>query len=147
AAAVPPPIPYASAEGVARDPGDTSAAAPPGTDDRVDSSATFRELAVLGNIERRNVSQTFRGGEVTAIMGAVEIDLRECRMAGNEAYVDLLAIMGGVELRIPKGWAVESRMSALLAGLDDRSEPPVVPGAPRLVLRGTAFLGGIEIRN
>src|SRR5688572_20484495 len=49
-----------------------------------DSSSTFRDSAMLGSIERRNISQTFRAGEASAFMGSVEIDLRDCRMATTE---------------------------------------------------------------
>lgn len=119
----------------------------PPPDGRVDASASFREIAVLAGIERRNISQTFRGGEITAVMGGVEIDLRECRMGDGEAYIDVFVLMGGVELRIPRDWTVESRVTAFLAGADDRSEPPAGPGTKRLVIRGTVFMGGVEIRN
>lgn len=117
-------------------------------DVRVDPSAAFSESAFLSGIERRNVSQSFQGGSITAFMGGVEIDLRECRMAAGEAYVDLSIFMGGVELRIPKEWTVESRVTAFLAGFEDRSDPPVAgTAANRLVLRGSVFLGGVEVRN
>jgi hypothetical protein len=148
AAATPPPIPRVDGDPAVSEPmASPAAAATDPVSGRVDSSSMFKELAVLSGIERRNISQTFRGGEATAILGGIEIDLRECRMASGDAFVDVLAIMGGIELRIPKGWTVESRVSALLAGFEDRSEPPVVPGAPRLIIRGTVFMGGIEIRN
>jgi predicted membrane protein len=117
-------------------------------DTGVDASAAFAETAILSGIERRNVSQSFQGGTITAIMGGVEIDLRECRMAASEAHIDLFIIMGGVELRIPKEWTVESRVTAFLAGFEDRSDPPVAgTAANRLILRGSTFMGGVEIRN
>jgi hypothetical protein len=130
---------------------------PPLTDDpggmrsdgeaQVDASSTLKAYAVLGHVKRANVSQAFRGGEITAMMGGVEIDLRDCRMAGQDAVIELAVTMGGVELRIPREWAVDSRLALIMAGLDDRSAPPVDGSAKRLVLEGKAMLGGVEIRN
>jgi hypothetical protein len=112
-----------------------------------DASSTFKDSAMLGSVERRNVSQTFRGGEATAFMGSVEIDLRDCRMASNEALVDVSVMMGSVELRIPRDWTVESRVSALLGSFEDMTQAPVEASVKRLVVRGSALMGSVEIRN
>jgi predicted membrane protein len=116
-------------------------------DDRTHQGATLRELAVFGGIERRIASQTFRGGDATAIFGGVQLDLRDCRMAGHEAAIDVLAVLGGVSLTIPRDWMVDSQISAFLGGVDDRSSPPVEGSSMRLVLTGQTIFGGIEIKN
>jgi hypothetical protein len=112
-----------------------------------DASSTFSDSAMLGSVERRNVSQAFRGGDATAFMGSVEIDLRECRMASPAAMVDVSVVMGSIELRIPRGWTVESRVSAVLGSFEDLTEAPIDASANRLVVRGSAFMGSVEIRN
>jgi hypothetical protein len=135
---------------VSATPGDSvegGAASGPLPDGRTDASASLREFAILGGFQRRNVSQTFRGGEVTAVMGGGEIDLRECRMAGDEVQVDVFALLGGFSLQIPRDWTVESRVSAVLGGFEDHSAPPVAGASGKLVLSGYTILGGIEIKN
>jgi hypothetical protein len=112
-----------------------------------DATATIREFALLGGVERRNTSQTFRGGEATAVLGGVEIDLRECRMADNEAVVDVFACLGGITFRIPRDWTVESQVSAILGGFHDSSTPPADGTVKRFVISGQAVMGGIEIKN
>jgi predicted membrane protein len=134
---------------------DTGGDAPPPADtplneteeDRTRHGATLREVAVFGGIERRIASQTFRGGEATAVFGGVQLDLRDCRMASDEAHIDVLAVFGGVSLMIPRDWAVDSQISALLGGIEDRSSPPVDGSTKRLVLTGQTIFGGIEIKN
>jgi hypothetical protein len=112
-----------------------------------DPSSSFRDSAFLGSVERRSVSQTFRGGDATAFMGSVAIDLRESRMASNEATVDVSVVMGSIEMRIPRGWTVESRVSALLGSFEDLTDTPVEMPANRLVIRGSALMGSVEVRN
>jgi hypothetical protein len=115
--------------------------------DAGDTSSSFRDAAVLGSIERRSVSQTFRAGDASAFMGSVAIDLRESRMASNEAIVDVSVVMGSIELRIPRGWTVESRVSALMGSFEDLTDVPVEMPANRLVIRGSALMGSVEVRN
>jgi len=117
------------------------------SDDSVDTSATIKEFAVMAGVERENVSQTFRGGDVTAVMGSVEIDLRGCRMAGDEVQVSVFVMMGETVFRIPRDWTVDSRLTVVMAHLDDRSEAPVGEAPKRFVILGSAFMGNVQIRN
>jgi LiaF transmembrane domain len=112
-----------------------------------DTSATFREFAVLGGVERRSTSQAFRGGEATAFLGGIELDLRECRMADTQARIEVFACMGGISMRIPRDWTVQSEVAAILGGFHNQSTPPVDGNARRLIITGQAVMGGIEVMN
>ncbi len=112
-----------------------------------DTSATFREFACLGGVERRSTSQAFRGGEATAFLGGIELDLRECRMADTQARIEVFACMGGISMRIPRDWTVQSEVAAILGGFHDQSTPPVDGNARLLIIRGQAVMGGIEVTN
>ncbi len=135
-----PPIPGASLDG-------TSAAANDNDYDDIDQSASIREVAVMAGIERKNVSQTFRGGSITTIMGSVELDLRDCRLANDSARILLQIVMGQVVIRLPRDWTVDSHVGAFLGNVEDRSDQPVSPTPKRLVLDGSVFMGQVEIRN
>jgi predicted membrane protein len=112
----------------------------------VDSASTVHERALVGGITRKNNSQSFQGGELTAVMGGCEIDLRESRMAGPTAVIDCFTVWGGIVIQIPPDWAVDPQISVFAAGFDDQSKPPVQP-VGRLIVRGTAVMAGIEIKN
>lgn len=117
---------------------------PPGG--AADLSTVVREQAIIGGISRRNTSQSFQGGDLTAFMGGCEIDLRDARMAGPQAVIDCFVMWGGIEIKIPADWIVDPQLSVLAAGFEDKTRPPVQP-AGRLIIRGTALMGGIEISN
>jgi predicted membrane protein len=117
------------------------------TDTSADTSSTFKDSAMLGSVERRNVSQSFRGGEASAFLGSVEIDLRDSRMASTVAVIDVSVMIGSIELRIPRHWTVESRVSAMLGSFEDHTDTPIASSANRLVVRGSVFMGAVEIRN
>ena len=117
---------------------------PPGQS--ADLSSVVRERAIVGGIGRKNTSQSFQGGELTAFMGGCEIDLREARMAGPQVVLDCFAMWGGIEIQIPPDWIVDPQVTVFAAGFEDKTKPPVQP-AGRLIIRGTLFMGGIEITN
>ena len=125
-------------------PGDAASEGPGAT---ADQSASLSETAIMAGVRRRNVSQTFRGGRIMTVMGSVEIDLRECRLAAESARIDLQANLGQIVLFVPRDWAVESHVSAVMGNVEDRSERPLNAVSKTLILEGTAFMGNIEIRN
>ncbi len=111
-----------------------------------DDAATVSGLAVLGGIHRGNNSRAFRGGDLTAVLGGCEIDLRQAAIEG-EAVIDVFAMWGGIEIRVPEDWSVSGRVVPILGGFEDKTHPPQGATAHRLVVRGFAIMGGIEIKN
>jgi predicted membrane protein len=111
-----------------------------------DSTSTLSAVAILGSVSRGNNSRTFRGADLTAVMGGCEIDLRQAAING-EAVIDIFTMWGGIDIRVPEEWTVQSRVVALLGGVEDKTRPP--QGAVRhlLTLRGFAIMGGVEIKN
>ena len=102
--------------------------------------------AFLGAIERRNRSADFRGGSASAFMGGVNLDLREAEIAGERAVIQVFAMMGGLEIKVPEEWTVEVGVTTIMGGVEDKTRGTAVT-PKRLVLKGTVIMGGIEIRN
>jgi hypothetical protein len=110
------------------------------------SDNSFLQItALLGGNETSNNSQDFRGGEVTAILGGVELDLRGASIQ-TEAVLNLWAVWGGVVVRIPTDWTVVNHAVAILGGIEDKTDSAPL-ATKRLVIKGTAIMGGLEIRN
>jgi predicted membrane protein len=109
---------------------------------RIDRSALFT------GVEVRVTSPDFTGGELTAIFGGVECDLREARIMGKVAQLSVTAVFGGVELRIPDSWNVVVKGTPIFGGIDDKNVVhPNDPNAPTLVVDATAIFGGVDIRQ
>ena len=112
----------------------------------MDDAATVSALAVLGGINRGSNSRAFRGGDLTAILGGCEIDLRQASIDG-EAVIDVFAMWGGIEIKVPEDWSMSSHVVPILGGYEDKTRPPRGATTHRLVVRGFAIMGGIEIKN
>jgi predicted membrane protein len=111
-----------------------------------DGNATVSAIAVLGGVARGNNSRTFRGGDLTAVMGGCELDLRQASIDG-EAVIDVFAMWGGIEIRVPEDWTVVSRVVPVMAGFDDKTRPPQGATLHRLVIRGFIVMAGVEVKN
>ena len=112
----------------------------------IDSGESISAVAVLAGIERRVTSSAFRGGELTAVLGGGQIDMREASPAGGQAVIDVFAVMGGLEIRVPDSWSIEVRATPVLGAIRD-TRPPGTGAGPRLIVRGMVFLGGVEFKN
>ena len=114
-------------------------------DERLEHGASIDASAMMSGIVLKNDSQEFAGGEINAVMGAVEIDLRQAAIA-TEAVLHLSVIMGGVEIRVPREWSVSVNGTPMLGGIEDKTAPPLTPGK-RLIIEGSVIMGGVEITN
>ena len=104
------------------------------------------ELALLGGFKRTMASTDFKGGYITAVMGGLELDLRRTKIVTSPAYLDVVALWGGMDLKVPVDWDVEVRVVPIMGGYEDKTQAPVPSdGAPRLVVRGYAVMGGMSI--
>jgi len=105
---------------------------------------------IFGGGEFRFDSKALRGGNISAIMGGGSVDLRDAEMAGDEIVIDASAIMGGIELTVPRHWIVIIQATPILGGIDNKSTSTVqLEGkqSKRLLIKGMAIMGGIEIKN
>jgi predicted membrane protein len=112
------------------------------------SNSHFSGTAVLGSFERRINSQDFRGGEVTAVLGGCNIDLRGASITvPHQPIIKVFALFGGIEIRVPDDWTIVSEVELILGGFDDKkAEAPKIE-EKRLIIRGSVVMGGIEVRN
>ena len=109
----------------------------------------------LGGGEYRFTTKRFKGGKISAIMGGGTLDLTETEMEMNEVEIDVFALMGGLEVRIPKHWHLNVKASPILGGVEDKTfsahmetnSPDFPEKGKRLTLTGTLIMGGLEVRN
>jgi predicted membrane protein len=113
---------------------------------RLDASDFVKIAAIVGGQTRVSGTADLTGGELTAFMGGIDLDLRKATIR-REAVIDLFVFWGGVDLKVPEGWVVESRVAVFMGGYEDKTRPVADAGAPRLVLRGMTIMGGIEVKN
>lgn len=112
-----------------------------------DPSSTVTAFAFMAGVTRQSSAAAFRGGDASAIMGGVELDLRNAQIAdGEEVIIDTFAWWGGVEITVPENWRVVGKVLPLMGAFEDKTRATGGSG-PVLIVRGTVVMGGIEVKN
>ena len=113
--------------------------------------------AIFGGAKRRPATPGFKGGDMTAIFGGFELDLRSTTLDGETVRVDVFILFGGGEIRVPQGWDVAMKGTTIAGAFEDKTlhlpAPEVLDGVlppatrPTLVLTGLALFGGLTVTN
>ena len=112
-----------------------------------DGKSVLSATAIMGGVEKTCDAQDFRGGDITAIMGGCQIDLRQAAIKAEDAVINAFALWGGIEIRVPEGWTVKLDGFPFMGGMTDSTRTPMIPSNQRLVVKSFVMMGGIEIRN
>ena len=113
---------------------------------KVTSDNAISIFALLGGSESRSNASNFKGGQITALLGGVTLDLRDAELKGD-ASLAIFTAMGGVELRVPSTWEVHVNGKPILGGWEDKTAKPTTKNPPILTIDATCIMGGIEVKN
>lgn len=105
-------------------------------------------VAVMSGFQRKGRWTVPRRFTAFAFWGGGELDLREADFAAGEVVINCVAVMGGVNVVVPPGVEVVVRGIGVMGGFDHREQGvPAAPGAPRVVITGFAFWGGVGVER
>ncbi|MEU1592392.1 DUF1707 domain-containing protein [Streptomyces sp. NPDC005708] len=112
-----------------------------------DGSSTWA-VAIMSGFQRKGRWTVPKRFSSFVFWGGGEIDLREAHFADREVEINCVAIMGGVSVIVPPGVEVVVRGIGIMGGFDHREEGvPGEPGAPRVIVTGFAFWGGVGVER
>ncbi len=112
-----------------------------------DTDQRVNLFAMFAGYNRQNNSQDFTGGSITAIMGGCEIDFRNTSIEKEEAVIDVFALMGGIDIKVPADWVVSIQGTPILGGLEDKTRPVDPISKKRLLIKGAVIMGGVTVTN
>lgn len=103
---------------------------------------------VFSGTSRKIESQAFRGGKAEVVFGSAEIDLRGAKLAGDRATIDLSAVFGSIEVRVPHDWEIVLEGTPVLGSIEShKSAVPATGKTATLTVKGAAVFGSIEIKD
>ena len=105
--------------------------------------------SVFSGVKTKVISKNFKGGNISAVFGGGEIDLKYADMQ-EPAVLNLEIVFGGLKLIVPSNWMIRNEVEGVFHGVDDkRSVSPTaqVVQDRTLVLKGSVVFGGVDIRS
>lgn len=142
---------YADLAAVTRDlPGPVQAPGPvqPAMAGRIGGTPRSKfSVAILSGARRKGRWVVPRNYVGVAVMGGIELDLREAQFSEPEVTIHAYTLMGGIEITVPEDVDVDVSGIAFMGGFDHNASGPGVPGAPRVRVIGFALMGGVDVRR
>ncbi len=117
-------------------------------------------FAIMSGIEKKKQQWFFESSSYIAFMGGIDLDLSIAEIPDGESILDLTAVMGGIEIIVPRDVKVICEGSVFLGGLEllDRSAGGII-SSTKSVQDGSlinkkivkiycrALMGGIDIKS
>ncbi|MBT8213406.1 MAG: cell wall-active antibiotics response protein, partial [Acidimicrobiia bacterium] len=108
---------------------------------------SVRISAITDGAEFVSHAPALRDVEVIAMMGGVQLDLRNATLADG-ATLRVTAAMGGVQVFVPEKWKVRVTSQVVAGGVNTDVTPAehLPPENPMLIVDVRAFMGGVDIK-
>lgn len=115
----------------------------------VSDNDSLDHFVIFSGLQNKSMSKNFKGGSATAILGGMDLDIRDAELSEGGASLDLTAILGGINIKVPAHWKVVVTGTPLLGGWENKTKTPpeVSEDQPTLNIRCFALLGGMDIGN
>jgi predicted membrane protein len=116
------------------------------SDQKVDMTAVLDEAKVS------NTSKDFKGGNITAVLGESELNLKESVIEYPPARINIMVLLGETNINIPDDWQIEMDVVTILGDVSDKrsstsSQRAGTVEKPHLIIKGFVMLGDFSIKN
>jgi len=116
--------------------------------------------AIMGGIEKKSHGWSLKNKSYIAFMGGVELDLTRAKIPEGETFLDLTAVMGGIDIKAPANLNIILNETSFLGGvqffkdgsggiLSSRKFERIVDNESdkKLIISCRAIMGGIDIKE
>lgn len=108
-------------------------------------------IAILGGNDSSITSKSFLGGDLTAVLGGVNLDLRDSEIESSPIEINVFVMFGGADIKVPEDWSVRMDVLPFLGGASDErprsKERKGEKEKPDLIVTGFAAFGGVSVKD
>ena len=116
--------------------------------DRVGGEASSGSaIAIMGGATRKGSWVVPPSFTAVAIMGGVDLDLREARFEVPSVTINAVAFWGGIEIKAPPDIRVVVDGVGIMGGFEGPRDEAPVEGVVTVRVTGVAIMGGVEVKR
>lgn len=103
------------------------------------------DWAVLDSRKEVLPANELSGRRLLAFMGGHQLELTEPATYDGPVVVEVMAVWGGIDIRVPPGWEVIADVVPVMGGIEVKTTAG--RGGRQLIVRGAVVMAGMEIKN
>ncbi|MGA5819032.1 DUF1707 SHOCT-like domain-containing protein [Kitasatospora sp. NPDC094028] len=103
-------------------------------------------VAIFGGASRKGRWRVGSHLRAVAAFGGVEIDLTDAVFESPEVEIEVTALFGGVDIRVPENVSLHGGGVGIFGGFDVKEQTAADPYAPVVRVKGVAVFGGCEAK-
>lgn len=107
----------------------------------------LKRVLIFSSMNQLVESDTFQGGEIITIFGKAEADLTTVKTKEKHIAIDLTAVFGSIDLRVPENWNIHSEGVGVLGSFNNNSNGGQVKKTVDVKIKGVAILGEVKVSN
>lgn len=100
--------------------------------------------AIFGGQQRKFLGRAFRGANLTAVFGGVELDLRDA-VIESDIIIHAISVFGGCDILVPANVNVDLAGLCIFGGNDDKVGKQD-DNSPTIHIKSTSIFGGLEVK-
>ena len=107
-------------------------------------------LAIMGGQDRKGVWEVPAVYTAFALMGGIQLDLRQAIFTTREVVINANAVMGGIDIIVNAATRVSVDGIGIMGAFEEgRSKvaPAIGPGSPLVRVRGLALMAGVTVQR
>ncbi|MGH2969105.1 MAG: DUF1707 domain-containing protein, partial [Solirubrobacteraceae bacterium] len=121
---------------------------PPRVPVRHGEDGTRWVISIMGASDRKGRWRVGRSCNVVSVMGGSDLDLNDAELADDVVELRVFSLMGGSDIWVPEGLAVEVSEFALMGGNEiETDDPRGGEDGPLLRIRIVSVMGGSNVRR
>lgn len=101
--------------------------------------------STFGGIKNSFKGQEFKGANIDAIFGGVDLDLSEATISHDE-IINVNAIFGGVDIKVPQGVNIKVKSTPLFGGVSNKLKNDYNESLPTIYINAFCLFGGVDIK-
>jgi len=117
---------------------------------RVPAVRYDNSFALMGAVSRKGVWEVGATHTSFALMGGIDLDLREARFTARETVIHAYAIWGGIDIYVNEHTRVILDGVGIMGAFDqarDRIAPDLGPDSPVVRVNGFALMAGVTVQR